>query len=310
MKLFRFFLAMVVAMTLFSSCHNGNGNEEGAIDLPAIQQKGELTVLTLNSSTSYFSYRGEPMGFQYELAQQFAASLGVKLNIKVVKNVKAMTDSLLAGKGDLIAFNLTISNALKDCVIYCGEENITHQVLVQRKSKSAITDVTQLIGKEVYATPGAHLARLRNLNDELGGGINVKEISADSVSVEELISWVADGKIDYTLATEEVAKLNRTYYPNLNVSCVHRGRCVRLRHCWRRQPTSGTRKISIRRNSRSAPNVILNSTSIRIVRLYCRLKTERYRITTICSVSTLHVWGGTGVCLLRYVSQSLTSTPT
>lgn len=163
MKLFRFFLAMVVAMTLFSSCHNGNGNEEGAIDLPAIQQKGELTVLTLNSSTSYFSYRGEPMGFQYELAQQFAASLGVKLNIKVVKNVKAMTDSLLAGKGDLIAFNLTISNALKDSVIYCGEENITHQVLVQRKSKSAITDVTQLIGKEVYATPGAHLARLRNL---------------------------------------------------------------------------------------------------------------------------------------------------
>ena len=218
MKLFRFFLAMVVMMTLLSSCHSGNGNEEGAIDLPAIQQKGELTVLTLNSSTSYFSYRGEPMGFQYELAQQFAASLGVKLNIKVVKNVKAMTDSLLAGKGDLIAFNLTISNALKDSVIYCGEENITHQVLVQRKSKSAITDVTQLIGKEVYATPGAHLARLRNLNDELGGGINVKEISADSVSVEELISWVADGKIDYTLANEEVAKLNRTYYPNLNVS--------------------------------------------------------------------------------------------
>ena len=102
MKLFRLFLAMVVAMTMFSSCHSGNGNEEGDIDLPAIQQKGELTVLTLNSSTSYFSYRGEPMGFQYELAQQFAASLGVKLNIKVVKNVKAMTDSLLAGKGDLI----------------------------------------------------------------------------------------------------------------------------------------------------------------------------------------------------------------
>ena len=51
MKLFRLFLAMVVAMTMFSSCHSGNGNEEGDIDLPAIQQKGELTVLTLNSST-------------------------------------------------------------------------------------------------------------------------------------------------------------------------------------------------------------------------------------------------------------------
>ena len=35
-------------------------------------------LLTLYSSTSYFIYRGQEMGFQYELSEQFAKSLGLK----------------------------------------------------------------------------------------------------------------------------------------------------------------------------------------------------------------------------------------
>ena len=45
-------------------------------DLPQMKDSGEVVALTLNSSISYFDYRGEPMGFQYELAKQFAESLG------------------------------------------------------------------------------------------------------------------------------------------------------------------------------------------------------------------------------------------
>ena len=37
-------------------------------DLTQIKDSGVLVALTLNSSISYFDYRGEPMGFQYELA--------------------------------------------------------------------------------------------------------------------------------------------------------------------------------------------------------------------------------------------------
>ena len=37
-------------------------------DLPQIKDSGELVVLTLYSSTTYFNYRGQEMGFQYELS--------------------------------------------------------------------------------------------------------------------------------------------------------------------------------------------------------------------------------------------------
>lgn len=209
------YICMICCLFLFA-CHH---KEEKQIptDLPQIKEKGVLVALTVNGSTSYFNYRGEPMGFQYELAQQFARSLGVKLKLKVVKDESELVDSLLQGAGDLIAYDLIITNPLKDNLTFCGEENITHQVLVQRKGKKALKDVTQLIGKDVYANPGVFLNRLVNLNNELGGGIHIHEVPTDTATSEELITWVAEGTIDYTVATEEIARINRTYYPNLDI---------------------------------------------------------------------------------------------
>ena len=214
MKLSYVFWSVLCLSLLFYSCQSRKEtvNGEAAIDLPEIMERGELVVLTANSSTSYFNYRGEPMGFQYELAQQFARSLGLKLKLKVVNNPSEMVRCLIRGEGDLVAYNLDITNAWKDSLVYCGEENITHQVIVQRRGKDA--------RKEVYTTPGKYYDRLMNLNSELGGGINVHKVEADSVSEENLITWVAEGKIDYTVATNEIAKINRTYYPNLDIGLV------------------------------------------------------------------------------------------
>lgn len=209
---------LVGAMVLLLfSCHSGKKAEEVAVDLPQILEKKELVVLTVNSSVSYFNYRGEPMGFQYELAQQFAKSLGVTLKVKVVKDEEGLVDSLLSGAGDLVAYNLIMTNALKDSLIYCGEEDITRQVIVQRRGKEALKDVTELVGKKVYVNSGKYRTRLENLNRELGGGIDICEVSSDSVSSEDLITWVAEGRIDYTVATDEIAKINRTYYPVLDI---------------------------------------------------------------------------------------------
>ena len=73
--------------------------DESTRDLPQIKDSGELVVLTLYSSTSYFIYRGQEMGFQYELSEQFAKSLGLKLRIEVAKSVDEMIQKLRAGEG-------------------------------------------------------------------------------------------------------------------------------------------------------------------------------------------------------------------
>lgn len=219
-------LSLLLVLSLLLSvfaCRNGHltGNEqEGVRDLAQIKDSGELVVLTLYSSTSYFIYRGQDMGFQYELSEQFAKSLGVKLRVEVANNVPDMIKKLLAGEGDIIAYNLPITKEWKDGLTYCGEEVITHQVIVQRNNGKTkpLTDVTQLVGQEVYVKPGKHYKRLVNLNNELGGGINIHLVTGDSITIEDLMSQVAQGKIAYTIADNDLARLNKTYYPNLNIS--------------------------------------------------------------------------------------------
>lgn len=212
---------LIALLACLTAC-GGNHTKEATVvdDLQQIQDSGVLRVLTLYSSTSYFIYRGQEMGFQYELSEQFAQSLGVKLKVEVGNSPHQLIEKLLAGEGDLIAYNLPITREWKDSLIYCGEEVITHQVIVQRSGgrQKPLTDVTELVGKEIYVNPGKYYDRLVNLNRELGGGIHIHLVPADSANVEELITQVAQGKIAYTVADNDLARLNKTYYPNLNIN--------------------------------------------------------------------------------------------
>ena len=60
---------LLVLFCCMLGCRNKQHNKvnENVRDLSQIKDSGELVVLTLYSSTSYFNYRGQEMGFQYEL---------------------------------------------------------------------------------------------------------------------------------------------------------------------------------------------------------------------------------------------------
>lgn len=211
-------LLFAFAYLLLSGCHdNREKGGKSSYDLTQMKDSGELTALTLYGSTSYFIYRGQNMGFQYELGERFAESLGLKLRVETAANMQELTRKLLTGEGDFIAYGLPITKEGKDSLLYCGEKMITYQVIVQRKNGGkTLKDVTELIGKEVYVKPGKHYDRLLNLNEELGGGITIHAVN-DSSTVEDLIAKVAQGKIPYTVADNDLARLNSTYYTNLNV---------------------------------------------------------------------------------------------
>ena len=191
---------LIILAGVFCCCRIGP-REERHVDLLQIQDSSKIIALTLYGSTSYFLYRGQPMGFEYELMAQLAKSLNIELEIKVGRNQEELVQMLQRGEGDIIAYNLAITKTYKDSVLFCGDEHITHQVLVQRDGygrEKPLSDVTQLVGKEVYVEPGKYLDRLNNLNEELGGGILIRPVNSDSLSTEDLIEQVARKKIDYT----------------------------------------------------------------------------------------------------------------
>ncbi|MCF0205628.1 MAG: transglycosylase SLT domain-containing protein [Muribaculaceae bacterium] len=59
---------------------------------------------------------------------------------------------------------------------------------------------------------------LRNLDNEVGGGIIVKTISQDTLITEDLIELVAQKRLPLTVVDSDIAMLNSTYYSNIDVS--------------------------------------------------------------------------------------------
>ena len=88
------------------SGHTDHKEDEVALfaDLPQLQERGELVAVTLYSSTSYFQYKMQDMGYEYDLAKDFAKRVGVKLTVKVATNPARLIEMLNEGEADLDAF--------------------------------------------------------------------------------------------------------------------------------------------------------------------------------------------------------------
>ncbi len=204
--------------------------ETSKVDIPVYTQKeGILTVLMDNSLTSYFIYKGQPLGYEYEMLAMFARDNDLKLEVKIVKQVESILDSLLAGNGDLVAANLTISKGRMEKVAFTKPLFRTKQVLVQRlpenKSKltsdeienSLIRDRLDLAGKEIMVRRNSsYELMLNNLMDETGMYLSLIQAPGDLVT-ENLIDKVANKEIDYTICDQNKAQIFDSYYDNIDI---------------------------------------------------------------------------------------------
>ena len=79
-----------------------------------------------------------------------------------------------------------------------------------------IRNQMELAKKTVYVQKGSsHVERLVSLAGEIGDSITIIEVPYES---EQLIQHVAKGEIDYTVCDENVALVNATYYPDIDVN--------------------------------------------------------------------------------------------
>lgn len=178
-----------------------------------------LKVVTLYGPTTYFDYRGEKMGIDYENARRFAEDQGMILEISTANNIRGLIDSLKSGKAHLAAYPVPYISEFKEDIIFCGHKDVSKQVLVQKKGKEKLTDVTGLIGKTVAVEENSRFHyRLQNLNEELGGGINILPLRNDTIAVEDFLHMVSEGEVPYTVIDSQTASLYGSAFPDLDFS--------------------------------------------------------------------------------------------
>lgn len=235
----RFIIPTLLVFSMFLlliACDNKKENVEVfehpsvSIDLPEILKRGKLTVLAENSSTSFFIYRGKKMGFEYEMLKEFANEIGVTLEIKIVGNMDNLIQMLNDGEGDVIACNYTITRERNKLIDFSVPFIRSPQVLIQRKpvgwekmkpeelKNKLIRDPALLAHKKVHVWKNSsYYQRLDHLQDEIGDTILIEEEDG-LIGTEEMIEMVSEGLIDYTVAEENIARVNERFFDNLDVN--------------------------------------------------------------------------------------------
>lgn len=198
-------------------------------DLDEILEEGVLRVSTIYSGTSYFLYKGEPLGFEYELLTRFAEYLDVKLEIVVANNINNLIPNLVNGKVDLVGYGLTVTEDRQEKILFSDYLYLNHQVLVQRKPKNwrkmklhqidevIIRDAIELEDEIVSVRRStSYASRLKNLSNEIGGQIKIDTINGE-ITTDEIIRMVVDGEIKYTVSDDNIANIVASSYPILDV---------------------------------------------------------------------------------------------
>jgi membrane-bound lytic murein transglycosylase F len=188
--------------------------QEFFLDLEHIKKRGRLIALTGYSYSSYFIYKGTPMGYEYELLRMFANHLGVELEIVLTTNRDNIYKRLENGDIDIIADNL-IRTGVPASIGFSEPYLTTKQLLIQkRNSKSQLRDLSQLDGKTIYVQKNSpYSLRLHNICKENGLKIQIIETNEEA---EELIKMVSKGKIEYTIADEHTANYVSAWYYNID----------------------------------------------------------------------------------------------
>ena len=229
-------LLLFIALTIIAGCEPKEVPEKEAnapfcFDLEEIQTRGKLIALTDKSSSSYFVYKGTPIGFEYDLLKRFSRHIGVNLEMKVVENMDCVIDMLESGEGDVIAANYTVTKDRKNWVNFSDPILNTRQVLIQRLpdnwwtlsrrnlQNSLIADLMEIDGDIIVVRrESSFYPMLSEIVKKSSCPFLIEATTGKST--EDLIKEVADGKVKFTIADENVARLNSAYFNNIHTKTI------------------------------------------------------------------------------------------
>jgi len=152
------------------------------------------------------------MGFEYELAREFADYLGVDLKVNIAETWEAMIPVLNAGAGALIAAGMTITPRRQSQASFSNGYMDIQQHLIAHRNSPKIKGLSELSGKTIHVREAtAYQERLEELQQQ-GLGLSIK--LHEDMPTEELIQQVAQGEIGLTIADSNIALLSRRHYPS------------------------------------------------------------------------------------------------
>lgn len=174
---------------------------------PEIKETGVLRMITVNGPTTFYLWRGNFVGYDYDLMKLFAKAHDLRLDPIIANGTDQALEFLREGRGDVVAASLTptlVRQRMK--LSFTNTYFPTSEVFVSKDN--AISGIRDLQGKTVHVNPATsfheNLVKLKSKAD-------FEIVLREGVSTERLIEEVSAGTIEATVADTHMFAVKSAY---------------------------------------------------------------------------------------------------
>jgi membrane-bound lytic murein transglycosylase F len=184
--------------------------------LDQVLETGELRIVTRNSPTSYTISPEGPTGPEYDLVRAFAEELGVALVIQSVDSVSEIMPILLSGDAHMAAAGLSITDSRREYLNFGHPYQAVDVHLIYKLGTGRPRSVEDIFDRSIeVVASSSHVEILEHL--QLKHPDLTWTENAD-VEFADLLTKVAMGEIDLTVADSPDFNIQRHFYPDLRIA--------------------------------------------------------------------------------------------
>ena len=167
-------------------------------DLPKIQERKALRVITYQSPGNYFFSNGKMHGFEYGFIKKFAESKKLNVDVVLANSHEEMRELLIRGDGDIIAASLPENSLHDENIKMTSAYDYSAPVIIGRESENSLVDIRDLEGRRIaLASESPYRILLQNIQKR---GINFDIVETDEgVNTEETLYRVSHAMHDLTI---------------------------------------------------------------------------------------------------------------
>jgi membrane-bound lytic murein transglycosylase F len=188
-------------------------------DIDEIKRRKVIRVGMLNNSVAYFIYRGQEVGFQFELAETLSRRLDVRLEVVVPERPVDLTRLLVENLADVVVVSPLTTDPHAAEVAYTQPFSFADQVLVQPAGEKPITELSQLAGKQVHVRKSSQYFEPLQAAAKSVPGMKIVEAD-ENLETEDLIAMVGKKEIPLTAANSILLDVEKTYRDDIQGSLV------------------------------------------------------------------------------------------
>lgn len=181
-------------------------------DLPEIETRGLLRILVPPRTEQSLRRPESDVRLERELAGHFAQRFEVDAQIVEVGEYEQLIPELLAGRGDIIAGQMTVTEVRADKVAFTRPVTTISEIVVGQAGVEGLPrSAAELDGKTIHVPEGsAYLETLESIRSDVAPTLNIVEVKSD-IDIEQLAYEVSRGERPLTVVDSNRLEVIETY---------------------------------------------------------------------------------------------------